>query len=434
VHNGILDPQPIRQELARLLAHRLFARASVLRDIVAFLVEEALQNRRVEEVDVASAVFDIPPGEFHPYKNANVRVQMRNLRLKLEAYYLAHPDSAVRFKLVGYEVVFELADAVPPEARRALNEARCLLDSRFPEDLVNAAKILEAILVSQPEWANAWETLNYIQVSMAAHGAGPPRRCLQFAGESADRALALAPNSGQAHAAKASVEAMLHWNWTAAENLYKRAVELDPKVKYDGWYHAYLVARGKPEVALAWVEESMSVLDRPRPSFQTNLGILQYLCRRLDVAESELHRAHKLNPDDWSCLAWLAVVQWNRGSYAKAAMTQTKSMLAARRSPPGQYFELANEGLLGTPRPLRLSEEHQGGVSEVGAMVGAAIFHNWNRAIESIERMLEARYPMVHFFPQTPLFDPLWQLPRFRALFAATGLPEPKHAARSMSA
>lgn len=434
VHNGVLDPTPIRQELARLQEHRLFAKAKVLREILTFLVESALANRRVDEVVVAANVFDIPSGQFHPYNNANVRVQLRNLRLKLDAYYLANPTARVRFKLFGYEVVFAVPETTPAEARRALNEARYLLDSRFPDDLVNAAMIVEEILGTHPCWAAAWETLNYLQVSMAAHGGGPPRRCLQFAGESADRALDIAPHSGQAHAAKASVEALLHWRWADAEKLYHRAIQLDPHVRYDGWYHAFLVASGRPEQAVDLIEESMSTLDRPLPSFQTNLGITQYLCRRFEVAETELKRAHKLNPDDWSCLAWLAIVQWNRGSYAKAAITQSKAMLAARRSPPQQYFEMANEGILGAPRMIGLAEEHQGGVSEVGAMVTAAIFHNWNRAADSMERMLEARYPLSHFFPQTPLFDPMWRMPRFRELFAQVGLPEPKHAARAMSA
>lgn len=434
VYNVVLHPALIRRELGCLLDHALFAKAKVLREIVAFLVESTLRKQAVDELALAEHVFDIPPAEFHPYKNANVRVQMRNLRLKLDAFYLVIPDVKVKFKLVGYEIVFEIPERVPAEARRALNEARYLLDSRFPEDLILASKTVERILKATPHWATAWETLNYLRVSMAVHGAGQPRQCLELAGEAADHALHLAPNSGQAHAAKASVEALLHWKWDEAERLYERALTLDPRVKFDGWYQVYLIATARQERAAELIEESMSVLDRPSASFQTNLGVTQYLCRRLDVAEIELQRAHKLNPDDWSCLAWLALVQWNRGDHVKAVFTQTKAALAARRSPPQQYFEMSSQGILGTPRTIGLVDEHCGGVSEIGVMVTATIFHNWNRAIDSLERMYETRYPLAHFLARTPLFDPLWGVPRFRELVAQVGIPSTESGARAKSA
>ena len=418
-----MDPALIRHELARILDHNLFARAATLRDIFTFLVDRAILKQSVDEQMIADQVLDIPASEFHPYRNANVRVQVRNLRLKLEAYYLVNPPDDIRFRCCAYEILFDKVEKISVDARRILNQARYLWDSHFPADLHYAVELVEQVLQRHPSWGLAWETMSSLQVGLASQGGGPPRKHLHLAGDAADKAIAFGPNSGHAYACKSVVVAFLDWNWIEAETHYQRALVLDPSVKYQSWCLAYLNATGRAQLAAQLLEESLCVIERPSPMTQTKLGITLYFCRRIDDAERELQRAHKLNPDEWTCLVWLAIVQWGKGDHLKAAANQTRAAMLARRSPPGQYFETASEGLTGTPR-VAASKEQQGGITEIGVLLSAVILHQWTRAIDAMERMLDSRFPLAFFFLYAPFCDPLWKLQRFRDLVARVGLPE----------
>ncbi len=403
-----------------MLVHSLFERAKVPREILEFLVECAIRKERAGEARIAEQVLGIPAKDFHPYQNANVRVQVRNLRLKLEAYYLANPEARVRFRIAGYEVVIDAEENIPSDAKRTLNQARFLADSRFQVDLLHAVGQTERVLKQHPSWGSAWETLNLLRVSLAAHGGGSPKENLRLAGEAADRAVELSPGSGSAHAGQASVAAFLHWDWARAEQLYEKAQLLDPGVRHQSWRLAYLNSLGRSDLAVRAIEEHLCLEERPAMSMQTNLGISLYLNRRVADAERELKRAHLLDPNEWSCLAWLALLHWHGGNRALAVYYQSKAALVARRSPPSSYFEMSNEGLVGAAPGVG----HQpGGIGDLGAILSATILHQWNRAADAMERMLDQRYPLALFIPHTPHFDPLWRTSRFRDLVASIGLP-----------
>ncbi|MBS1833220.1 MAG: hypothetical protein JST65_10920 [Acidobacteria bacterium] len=429
-----MDQGLIQRELTRVLAHPLFARARVLRELLAYLVESKLAGRKVNESNLAVRIFDKESLSFHPYKHANVRVQFRNLRLKLEAYYLAEPAVKVKFRAVPYEVVFDIADPAMAEARRMLNEARWLFESRFPVDLHHAIGLVGQIVERHPRWAPAMVALNQLHISIAVHGGGPPLANLRLAETYADRALEYEPDDGLANAAKAATEAFLHWRWNRAEELFDRAMSLHPGVRHESWYLAYLTGTHRASRAAQLMEDCLCASDRPWPSLQTNLGITLLVARRTDEAARELLRAGKLNPEDWCGLAWLGVHYWQKGEYLKAAYTQARALAQARRSPPDRYFDMSNDAFFGSRKATRLSSEHRGGVSEVGTLVAGVMLRQWDRAIGAVERMYENRYPLVHFFATVPLMDPLWEHPRFRAAYEQTGLALPPHVKRALPA
>jgi hypothetical protein len=78
----------VRDQLSRILASRHFARTTRLGRLVKFVVEQTLAGRRAElkEYSIAIAVFD-KPDTFDPRLDAIVRVQAREMRAKLDAYY-----------------------------------------------------------------------------------------------------------------------------------------------------------------------------------------------------------------------------------------------------------------------------------------------------------------------------------------------------------
>jgi hypothetical protein len=78
----------VREQLAKILASRHFDRTTRLSRLLRFIVEQTLAGRAAElkEYPIAIAVFD-KPDSFDPRLDAIVRVQAREMRSRLDAYY-----------------------------------------------------------------------------------------------------------------------------------------------------------------------------------------------------------------------------------------------------------------------------------------------------------------------------------------------------------
>ena len=78
----------VREQLVKILASKHFARTTRLRRLLRFIVEQTLAGRTSElkEYSIAIAVFD-KSDTFDPRLDAIVRVQAREMRSRLDAYY-----------------------------------------------------------------------------------------------------------------------------------------------------------------------------------------------------------------------------------------------------------------------------------------------------------------------------------------------------------
>src|SRR5207244_4051144 len=112
-----IDGGMVRQQLARILASRHFARTTRLACLLRYLVEQTLAGRAAElkEYPIAIAVFDNPES-FDPRLDAIVRVQARALRARLEAYYAGDgsgDELVIRCQAGSYGPSFALRRAAP---------------------------------------------------------------------------------------------------------------------------------------------------------------------------------------------------------------------------------------------------------------------------------------------------------------------------------
>lgn len=87
---GPVSPEAARAELARVLDSATFHKATRLKRLLAYLVEQELagQADRLKEYTVAVEAFD-RPASFDPKQDAVVRVEVRRLRSKLREYFAA---------------------------------------------------------------------------------------------------------------------------------------------------------------------------------------------------------------------------------------------------------------------------------------------------------------------------------------------------------
>jgi eukaryotic-like serine/threonine-protein kinase len=113
---GGLPESAVRDELARILASRVFAKSERLTRFLRFIVEQTLEGHAagLKEQVLASELYG-RGADFNSAADPIVRVDARRLRDKLREYYSESPDDSVVIELPKgtYVPVFEYRAALP---------------------------------------------------------------------------------------------------------------------------------------------------------------------------------------------------------------------------------------------------------------------------------------------------------------------------------
>ncbi|HSM15088.1 MAG TPA: DUF4062 domain-containing protein [Thermoanaerobaculia bacterium] len=175
-------------------------------------------------------------------------------------------------------------------------QARYLSDRRTRDDSARAVRLLEQALGLDPEYAAAWAELARAEATRAASGFVPAEQGVARARNAAERALALDPDSGPAHALIGWVEMSWEGHWRVAESHLQRALELDPG-SVGVLSNAAMLAR-----AFGRLDESIELYGRAiaRDPLQglaySNLAISLLYAGRLDEAEAAVRKGIALRP------------------------------------------------------------------------------------------------------------------------------------------
>jgi len=112
-----------------------------------------------------------------------------------------------------------------------------------------------------------------------------------------ERALALDPNLGEAHAARAKFLFELDWNWAEAEREFRRAIELNPN-DTDAHHHYshLLLALGRPDESRREADIMMT-LDPLAPASWNHMGWLEYELGNFDRAVALSRKTLELDPN-----------------------------------------------------------------------------------------------------------------------------------------
>lgn len=426
----------IRAGLARMLAHPQFSKTKVLKALLSYLVERALDGGHISESQIATDVFQIPTEDFHPYTHPHVRVQMHNLRKRIAAYYEDVPNEALRITLPenSYLPVFEMLGSITPETRRAVNLVRLLAESRFPAELREGLRETGELLAQFPSLGIAWALRAEILIMLAIHG-DPPLERLREAEAAAQKAISFAPEAWESHVVMGGVQTCLHWNWDEARLSFERAIAAGGGLRAatHPWRQIHMMATGHAGELAELMEELLETQQNPLHMAQVNYGICLHVCRRYHDAVRELERASVLYPSDHSSLSWLASVQWTMGHRARALVSQVKAAMRAKRSPPGEMISLSAKGMSAATtgrKAVTIQPVEEGGNTEISAALTSLIFGRHEKAIASFERMAANRFPLLPMFLHLEMVDVLWRYPRFQQLTEQLRYPDSAHVYR----
>lgn len=160
------------------------------------------------------------------------------------------------------------ARAVPAEARRLYLEAREYSAQRSPATIGRAIEGFTSAIRLAPEYAEAHAGLAFSLAQATVYIGYPGIDTWPRIRNHASKAVRLDPSLGEAHALLAQATLCHDYDWTLAEQMYRRAIELDPisEVSRQAFAMYLLTASGR-------TDEALQVLDRARDIMQHAHGI-----------------------------------------------------------------------------------------------------------------------------------------------------------------
>jgi TolB-like protein/DNA-binding winged helix-turn-helix (wHTH) protein/Flp pilus assembly protein TadD len=207
---------------------------------------------------------------------------------------------------------------VHPEAYLAYLKGRHLWNRRTRESLEQAISLFSQAAAADPSWAAPQSGLADAHVFLAWYAHRAPLEVLPRAREAALTAVARDPSSAEAHASLALVRYLLDWDFSAAEEEFRRALTLNPNHAYARYWHGYFVlAMGRHEEALREIKAALE-LDPLSTGIGTGLAYAYIVARQPDEAVAQCRGVLELAPEYYLAHKMMGWALEDKGLYDDA--------------------------------------------------------------------------------------------------------------------
>ena len=408
-YRGDADPQQVGQELGvgTVLSGRVTPRGPVL-------------SISVELVDASNgwrlwgARYDRPAGDLLSVQEEIAREITTNLKLTLE------PEQKKRLAK-RYEA--------GREAYPLYLKGRYHWNKSTVPSLRKAIEYFEQAIEKDPTYALAWAGISdcYAALGMDRYAALPPREAIPKAKAAAGNALAIDEALAEAHTSLAYAR-VLDWDWTGAEEEFRRAIQLNPDYALAHHFYGFLLgARGRGEESLAQFRHALEI-DPLSLIINADYGWAYYCAHRYDEAIEQLSKTLDMDSRFPQAYLWLGLATQAKGLYDQSLAAFEEGARLTGGSPTfvaGKGFTLVLAGRLEEAEKIladfeaRAKTEYVPMVTMVQMNIGLEKF---DRAFEWLEKAAAYRASFMVPIKVYPFFDAIRGDPRFIDLLARTGL------------
>jgi serine/threonine-protein kinase len=205
----------------------------------------------------------------------------------------------------------------PPEAYQAYLKARYYFFQHKEESYKKAIDSFNQAISLAPNYALAYAGLASVYTEISSSYL-PPTEAMPKAKEAVQRALALDGSLAEAHVALAEVYWWGDWNFPAAEQELKRAIQLspnDPMVHIE--YANFLARLGRSDEAMVLSNKALQ-LDSISPFVNGNFASILYFTRQPDRLIEQANRMLEMDHGSMGGHTWLGRGYMQKGLYDQA--------------------------------------------------------------------------------------------------------------------
>jgi len=299
-----------------------------------------------------------------------------------------------------------------------------------PPETQTGITYFQQAIAMDPSYALAYVGLADAYRSLPIAGELPSTEFLPKAKAAAQKAIDIDDTLAEAHAELGFIIFWYDWNWNAAENQFKRALELNPNSVDTHQSYAHLLSStGRHAEALAEIKHSREI---DPLNVRTNALEGQYLTHagRTDEALAVLKKTFELEPNFWLAHLFASSAYIEKGMFAEAVAEARKAReFNSASSHPIAFgaYALAKSGKRDEARAalealLKLSSQRY-----VSPYCVALIYNGLgerDKTLAWLERGYRERDPKMVFLKVEPKWNNLGDDPRFQDLIRRVGLPQ----------
>jgi TolB-like protein/DNA-binding winged helix-turn-helix (wHTH) protein/tetratricopeptide (TPR) repeat protein len=316
---------------------------------------------------------------------------------------------------------------VQPDAYEAYLKGRYFWNKRNEEGLKKSIDYFQQAISLDPKFAAAYAGLAD-SYSILGSDVLPAKVASAKAHDAANKAVELDPTIAEGHAELALVAFYYDWDWTRAEQEFRRAIELNPNyATAHHWYSYYLSAMRRFQEAMAEATRAQQI-DPLSLSVNTTVAgrarDLGEYAQAIDLSRRTL----EMDPNFVPAHIALGSIYEDQGMWAQAISEYQKAVELSHRSPPalaslGHAYGVA--GQQKEARTILASLREASKTRYVSAFDMAVVFAGIgdnDAAFQWLEKAYAERESQMAFLNVTRRLDPVRSDPRFADLLHRMGL------------
>jgi serine/threonine protein kinase len=313
------------------------------------------------------------------------------------------------------------------EAYNLYLKGRYFWNRRHEIGVSKSIGFFEQAINKDPMYALPYVGIADALVVLGYFGYGQPTETFAKAKIAAEKALELDKTIGEAYCPLGMISLFYDWDWQAAEDSFRRALESNPnRATTHQWYAALLVVVGRYDEAIKEVKQAL-YLDPLSLVINTYVGFFLFCARRYDESLEQQLKTLEMDPTFLLAYVHLALTYAKMDMREETIKTLQKAELIAgdmvyALGLIGCCYGLAGQSEDATRIFTRLTE-----LSEkryVSSCQMAMVLVGLNRiddALEMFDIAYSKRDPLLTFVGDFPVFEEVKSEPGFKVLLEKIG-------------
>lgn len=319
---------------------------------------------------------------------------------------------------------------VDPQAQDAYLTGRYYWNRRTTEAMRKSCDYFQAAIDKDRTFAAAYAGLADCYNVLGYYDYRSPAETFALGKAAAQKALEIDESLAEAHASLAYAKHYYDFDWTGAEQEYKRAIEINPNyATAHHWYSLYLSEAGRLEEAKAEIRRALE-LDPLSPIISNTIGCIYFRNREYDQGVQQLLRLLDADPNFVVAHEMLGQIYTQKRMYDAAIAEFQKARTLDPGDGPKMLLAIGQTHALAGRKAEAEKMLQQVKTISTQKYVPAyymaefyACMGQKNIAFEWLNRALERRDRSLTSLGFDPQLDNLRSDPRFTELLRRVGLP-----------